>query len=163
MPDGGRSCRAAGIWIRAGRGHGCDEEEAESKDMSTLTQTGEVTVTIEIGGEEISFSSGRLAKQADGAVVVRSGETMVLATAVGRTEAREGADFFPLTVDIEEKMYAAGQDPRRVLQARGQGLREGDAERAHGRSADPAALAQGIPERGPGHRDRAVDRRRARA
>ena len=79
--------------------------------MSTLTQTGEVTVTIEIGGEEISFSSGRLAKQADGAVVVRSGETMVLATAVGRTEAREGADFFPLTVDIEEKMYAAGKIP----------------------------------------------------
>jgi polyribonucleotide nucleotidyltransferase len=79
--------------------------------MSTLTQTGEVTVTIEVGGEEISFSSGRLAKQADGAVVVRSGETMVLATSVGRTEAREGADFFPLTVDIEEKMYAAGKIP----------------------------------------------------
>src|ERR1700712_5438438 len=79
--------------------------------MSTLTQTGEFTVTIYIGGEEISFSSGRMAKQADGAVVVRSGETMVLATAVGRTEAREGIDFFPLTVDIEEKMYAAGKIP----------------------------------------------------
>ena len=79
--------------------------------MSATLQTGEVTVTIEIGGEEISFSSGRMAKQADGAVVVRSGETMVLATAVGRTEAREGIDFFPLTVDIEEKMYAAGKIP----------------------------------------------------
>ena len=77
--------------------------------MSTTTP-GE-TVTIEIGGEDISLSSGRMAKQADGAVVVRSGETMVLATAVGRTEAREGADFFPLTVDIEEKMYAAGKIP----------------------------------------------------
>ena len=79
--------------------------------MSTTMQTGEVTVTIEIGGEEITFSSGRMAKQADGAVVVRSGETMVLATAVGRTEAREGVDFFPLTVDVEEKMYAAGKIP----------------------------------------------------
>src|SRR5918912_1735573 len=45
------------------------------------------------------------------AVVVRSGETMVLATAQGRTEAREGADFFPLTVDVEERMYAAGKIP----------------------------------------------------
>ncbi|MEO9176986.1 MAG: hypothetical protein ABI317_15850, partial [Gaiellales bacterium] len=79
--------------------------------MSTLTEAGEVTVTIEVGSEEISFSSGLMAKQADGAVVVRSGETMVLATAVGRTEAREGIDFFPLTVDIEEKMYAAGKIP----------------------------------------------------
>jgi polyribonucleotide nucleotidyltransferase len=79
--------------------------------MSTLTETGEVTVTIEVGSEEITFSSGLMAKQADGAVVVRSGETMVLATAVGRTEAREGVDFFPLTVDIEEKMYAAGKIP----------------------------------------------------
>ncbi|MGH3002160.1 MAG: hypothetical protein ACRDM1_05765, partial [Gaiellaceae bacterium] len=51
------------------------------------------------------------AKQADGAVVVRSGETVVLGTAQGRTEAREGADFFPLTVDVEERMYAAGKIP----------------------------------------------------
>src|SRR5437868_11302667 len=79
--------------------------------MATTTTLGETTVTLEIGGEEITFSSGRLAKQADGAVVVRSGDTVVLATAVGRGEAREGADFFPLTVDIEEKMYAAGKIP----------------------------------------------------
>src|ERR671922_79705 len=59
----------------------------------------------------ITFESGRLAKQADGAVVVRGGETMVLATAQGRMETREGADFFPLTVDVEERMYAAGKIP----------------------------------------------------
>jgi polyribonucleotide nucleotidyltransferase len=70
-----------------------------------------VTVTVEIGGKEISFETGKLAKQADGAVVVRSGETVVLATAQGRTEPREGADFFPLTVDVEERMYAAGKIP----------------------------------------------------
>jgi polyribonucleotide nucleotidyltransferase len=74
--------------------------------------TGQIaSVTAEIGGKEITFESGKLAKQADGAVIVRSGETMVLATAQGRTEAREGADFFPLTVDVEEKMYAAGKIP----------------------------------------------------
>jgi polyribonucleotide nucleotidyltransferase len=68
-------------------------------------------VSVTIGGREISFETGKLAKQADGAVVVRSGETMVLATAMGRQEPREGADFFPLTVDVEERMYAAGKIP----------------------------------------------------
>jgi polyribonucleotide nucleotidyltransferase len=68
-------------------------------------------VSVQVGQQEISFESGKLAKQADGAVVVRSGETMVLATAQGRPEAREGADFFPLTVDVEERMYAAGKIP----------------------------------------------------
>jgi polyribonucleotide nucleotidyltransferase len=68
-------------------------------------------VSVEIGGREISFETGKLAKQADGAVLVRSGDTMVLATAQGRQEAREGADFFPLTVDVEERMYAAGKIP----------------------------------------------------
>ena len=66
---------------------------------------------VTVGGQEITFETGKLAKQADGAVVVRSGDTMVLATAQGRMEAREGADFFPLTVDVEERMYAAGKIP----------------------------------------------------
>ncbi len=69
------------------------------------------SVTVEIGGKEITFESGKLAKQAGGAVVMRSGDTMVLATAVGRPEAREGADFFPLTIDVEERAYAAGKIP----------------------------------------------------
>src|SRR3954471_7588669 len=68
-------------------------------------------VSVQVGQQEISFETGKLAKQADGAVVVRSGETMVLATAQGRPEAREGADFFPLTIDVEERMYAAGKIP----------------------------------------------------
>ena len=70
-----------------------------------------VTVSVTVGGAEVVFETGKLAKQADGAVLVRSGDTMVLATAQGRLEAREGADFFPLTVDVEEKMYAAGKIP----------------------------------------------------
>jgi polyribonucleotide nucleotidyltransferase len=59
----------------------------------------------------MTFETGKLAKQADGAVVVRAGETMVLSTAQGKMEGREGADFFPLTVDVEERMYAAGKIP----------------------------------------------------
>jgi polyribonucleotide nucleotidyltransferase len=68
-------------------------------------------VSVQVGNQEISLETGKLAKQADGAVVIRSGDTMVLATAQGRAEAREGADFFPLTVDVEERMYAAGKIP----------------------------------------------------
>ncbi len=74
--------------------------------------TGNLTaVSVTAGDQEISFETGKLAKQADGAVVIRSGDTMVLATAQGRMETREGADFFPLTVDVEERMYAAGKIP----------------------------------------------------
>jgi polyribonucleotide nucleotidyltransferase len=78
--------------------------------MSIATER-RASVSVTVGGQEISFETGKLAKQADGAVLVRSGETMVLATAQGRMEAREGADFFPLTVDVEERMYAAGKIP----------------------------------------------------
>ena len=78
--------------------------------MSTVTGR-EATVSVEIGGQEIVFETGKLAKQADGAVLCRSGETMILATAVGRPDARPDADFFPLTIDVEERMYAAGKIP----------------------------------------------------
>src|SRR5881397_3784730 len=78
--------------------------------MSVLTE-GPTSVSLTVGSQEIAFETGKLAKQADGAVVVRSGDTMVLATAQGRMEGREGADFFPLTVDVEERMYAAGKIP----------------------------------------------------
>src|SRR6201993_1877287 len=78
--------------------------------MSIATEQ-PTSVSVTVGDEEIVFETGKLAKQADGAVLVRSGETMGLATAQGRMEAREGADFFPLTVDVEERMYAAGKIP----------------------------------------------------
>jgi polyribonucleotide nucleotidyltransferase len=66
-------------------------------------------VSVEIAGSEISFETGRMAKQASGAVVVRQGETMVLATATAGAE--RDVDFLPLTVDVEERMYAAGKIP----------------------------------------------------
>jgi len=79
--------------------------------MAAIATEPRAEVSVTIGGQELTFETGKLAKQADGAVVVRSGETMVLATAQGRMEPREGADFFPLTVDVEERMYAAGKIP----------------------------------------------------
>ncbi len=66
-------------------------------------------VSVEIEGNEISFETGKLAKQASGAVVVRSGDTMVLCTATAGN--LRDVDFLPLTVDVEERMYAAGKIP----------------------------------------------------
>jgi polyribonucleotide nucleotidyltransferase len=66
-------------------------------------------VTTEIAGQEISFETGKLAKQASGAVVVRQGDTVVLCTATAGN--LRDVDFLPLTVDIEERMYAAGKIP----------------------------------------------------
>jgi len=67
--------------------------------------------SIITGGKEISVETGKLAKQADGSVVVRMGDTMLLATVVAAPEAKEGVDFLPLTVDYREKYAAAGRFP----------------------------------------------------
>lgn len=69
------------------------------------------TKTIEIGGKTISIETGRLARQADGAVVVKMGDTMILATAVSAREAKEDVDFMPLTVDYQEKFASVGRIP----------------------------------------------------
>ncbi|MFA5072394.1 MAG: polyribonucleotide nucleotidyltransferase [Nitrospirota bacterium] len=69
------------------------------------------TVETEIGGKRIILETGLLAKQANGAVVVTYGDTVVLATAVTSKVERENVDFFPLTVDYQEKAYAAGRIP----------------------------------------------------
>ena len=70
-----------------------------------------ITKTFEIGGKTISIETGRLARQADGAVVVKMGDTMILATAVSAREAKEDVDFMPLTVDYQEKFAAVGRIP----------------------------------------------------
>jgi polyribonucleotide nucleotidyltransferase len=66
---------------------------------------------IQVGARTISFETGKLAKQADGAVLVRSGDTVVLVTACRASSAREGIDFLPLTVDYREYTYASGRIP----------------------------------------------------
>jgi polyribonucleotide nucleotidyltransferase len=69
------------------------------------------TRDISIGGRTISIETGRLAKQADGAVIVRLGDTMVLVTACADANPREGVDFLPLTCDYKENAYASGRIP----------------------------------------------------
>src|SRR5689334_22471981 len=67
--------------------------------------------TAPVGDKQIIIETGKLAKQADGAVTVQLGETIVIVAAVGAAKAKEGQDFFPLTVDYREKAAAAGKFP----------------------------------------------------
>src|SRR6187200_1314339 len=68
-------------------------------------------ITAQVGDKQIIIETGKLAKQADGSVTVQLGETIVLVAAVAATKAKEGQDFFPLTVDYREKAAAAGKFP----------------------------------------------------
>jgi polyribonucleotide nucleotidyltransferase len=88
----------------------------------------EISVTGHIGNAELTIEAGKMAGQADGAVVVRVGGTELLMTATSNKAMREGIDFFPLTVDIEERMYAAGRIP-------------GSFFRREGRATEKAILA----------------------
>src|SRR2546429_9719311 len=76
-------------------------------------------VTAQIGAHSISIETGKIAKLADGSVIVSCGETIVLASAVSATTIKEGQDFFPLTVDYREKAAAEGKFPRGYFKREG--------------------------------------------
>jgi polyribonucleotide nucleotidyltransferase len=88
-----------------------------------MSSTNPTTVSVEIAGSQISFETGKVAKQASGAVVVRQGDTMVLSTAT-RGGIRD-IDFMPLTVDVEERMYAAGKIPGSFFKREGRAGEKG--------------------------------------
>ncbi|HEY1776897.1 MAG TPA: polyribonucleotide nucleotidyltransferase [Solirubrobacteraceae bacterium] len=88
-----------------------------------MSSEGMTRLSVEIAGSEISFETGRIAKQAGGAVVVRQGDTMVLATATAGNI--RDADFLPLTVDVEERMYAAGKIPGSFFKREGRAGEKG--------------------------------------
>src|SRR6185312_14851910 len=79
-------------------------------DPMNALQFSPTTVSVDLGGAPISIETGRIAKQAAGSVIVRQGDTMVL-VAVCRAAPREGIDFFPLTVDYRESVFATGKIP----------------------------------------------------
>jgi polyribonucleotide nucleotidyltransferase len=81
-------------------------------------------VEREVGGRTLILETGRFAEQANGAVTVQYGDTVVLVTAVMSKTAREGIDFFPLTVDYEERQYAAGRIPGSFLRREGRPSQE---------------------------------------
>ena len=85
--------------------------------------TAETRVSVEIAGSEISFETGKMAKQASGAVVVRQGDTVVLSTSTAGN--LRDVDFLPLTVDVEERMYAAGKIPGSFFKREGRSGEKG--------------------------------------
>src|SRR5215218_9042342 len=91
------------------------------------------TLTTELGGRTLTIESGKLALLAGGSVTVRYGDTMLLGTA-NRSEPRPGLDFFPLTVDFEERMYAAGKIPGGFI-------------KREGRASEAAILAARLTDR----------------
>ncbi len=93
-----------------------------------------VTKNIEVADKRLSIETGRVAEQANGAVVLRQGDSVVLSTAVMAKEPREGIDWFPLTCDYEEKLYAAGKIPGAFM-------------RREGRPSEAAILASRLTDR----------------
>ena len=83
------------------------------------------TFKTELGGRSFIVETGKMAKQANGAVLVRYGDTVVLVTATASLEPREGVDFFPLTVDYEEKMYSVGKIPGGFIKREGRPAESG--------------------------------------
>src|SRR5215470_9791106 len=77
------------------------------------------TVEIDLDGQKITLETGKVAKQANGAVVVRSGDSVVLVTACSNAQPKPGAAFFPLTVDYREYTYAAGKFPGGFIKREG--------------------------------------------
>ena len=92
------------------------------------------TKNIDVAGRRLSIETGRVAEQANGAVIVRQGDSVVLSTVVMSKEPREGIDFFPLTCDYEEKLYAAGKIPGAFM-------------RREGRPSEVAILASRLTDR----------------
>src|SRR5438045_3674989 len=92
------------------------------------------TYTLETGGKTITFETGHIAEHANGAGFISWGDTVVLVTAVASKTPREGIDFFPLTCDYEEKLYAAGRIP-------------GSFPRREGRPSETAILASRLTDR----------------
>ncbi len=84
--------------------------ERNTKQFMSIPQAITELITL-ADGREITLETGKLAKQADGSVVVKMGGTMLLATVVASKEAKDGVDFLPLTVDYREKFYAGGKIP----------------------------------------------------
>ncbi len=75
------------------------------------TNVAKITKTFQYGNHQVTLETGEIARQAGGAVIVKCEDTVLLVTAVANKTAREGQDFFPLTVDYQEKFYAGGRIP----------------------------------------------------
>ena len=110
--------------------------------------------TFQYGDHTVTLETGEIARQADAAVLVTMSETVVLVTAVGRREAKPDQHFFPLTINYQEKTYAAGKIPGGFFKREG---RPSEKETLTSRLIDRPVrplVPEGLFERSPGHRHR---------
>ena len=112
------------------------------------------SVEIDWGGRPLRLETGKIARQADGAVLATYGETVVLATVVAAKAPREGVDFLPLTVDYKEKSYAAGRI-RRLFPPRDRATTEKEALVCRLIDRPSVPFRRRLPRRDPDHRHRA--------
>ena len=117
-----------------------------------------IVLQLDWGGRQLTLETGRLARQADGAVFATYGDTTVLATVVAAKTPKEGIDFLPLTCNYQEKYYAAGRIPGGYFKREARPDRKGNADFAADRPADPSAVCRRLALRHAGHRHRAVAR-----
>ena len=99
---------------------------------------------MELAGRPLTLEVGKLAELANAAVMVGYGDTRVLVCATASARPRDGIDFFPLSVDFEEKMYSVGRIPGSFMQPRGPPRREGHPDLPRHRPPHPSALPQAI-------------------
>jgi polyribonucleotide nucleotidyltransferase len=107
-----------GCWLALGLKFPLQVSQVKKRNEDSMSTKHEVAVEL-AGGKRLVFETGRIAKQASGAALVTTGETVVLATAVASPDPREGIDFFPLTVDYREYTYAGGRIPGGFIKREG--------------------------------------------
>ena len=105
------------------------------------------TFSMELAGRTLSVDVGRVAAQANGAAFMHYGETTVLSTATASEKPREGIDFFPLSVEFEEKLYAVGKIPGGFNKREGKASENCDSDLPCYRPSDASSVPEGLPQR----------------
>ncbi len=102
--------------------------------------------TFQYGSHTVTLETGAVARQASAAVTVNMDDTVVLVTVVAQKEAKPGQGFFPLTVNYQERFYAGGRIPGRLLQARRPSDRSRNADVPADRPSGSPLVPEGLPE-----------------
>ena len=128
-------------------------------DVNPITP---IKKSIPFGRHTLTLETGEIARQAHGAVMVTLDDTCVLVTVVGKKEVKPGQDFFPLTVDYQERTYAAGKIPGGFFKREGRPSEKETLTSRLDRSSHPSAVSRRLLQRSAGHRDGRVVQQRDR-
>ncbi len=110
-----------------------------------------LTKSFQFGEHTVTIETGEIARQATATVMVNMADTVVMVAVVGQKEAKPGQSFFPLTVNYQEKFYAAGRIPGGFFKREGRPTEKETLTCRIDRSSDSSVVPQGFPERSAGH------------